>query len=195
MARTLTVAQEWGYRFIAFDSVLLTLPDPVEKLDEDRPEIPRKRPPDLFLYFQNRGAEIQTVRLNMPVTDGAAYYEVFVGTMSVRTSYVQIGWAAVDTDVKPILSLASAQVTSGDTKTLPCLGLGSTKRTYAVDGVDSLSNSQRWTAGTSKPFSKMTFKPGSVIGCLVDVEGGRISVCVRLCTLAVIFTSYSIVFC
>jgi hypothetical protein len=153
------------------------LPDPVEEIDEDKPDLPRKRVSDLFLYFENRGTEIQTLRINMPVTEGTAYYEIFVGTMSVKTSYVQVGWVAADTDVKPILSLETGQADPADSKTLPCMGVGSTKRTYAVDGVESLSNSQRWTAGSSRPFSKMTFKPGSVIGCLVDIDGGRISVC------------------
>ena len=160
---------------IAFDAALLNAAE--QPVVENQIERPRKQASDLFLFLENRTSQAQTVRLNMPITQGSAYYEVFIASNSTKESFVQVGWSVLGAQIKPALQNDNANAaTTQDQTSVNCLGVGSVKRTYAVDGVDVMPNSQRWTAGATRPYSKMSFKPGSVLGCYVDIDLGRITV-------------------
>ena len=175
-----TCAQDWGYRMIAFDAALLNAAEQV--VTENQVERPRKSASKLFLFLENRTSQPQTIRLNMPITHGSAYYEVFIASNSTKDSFIQVGWSVLDAPIRAeVQTDAGNNATVQDQKSVNCLGVGSVKRTYAVDGVDVMPNSQRWTAGAARPYSKMSFKPGSVLGCHVDLDLGRITVSAFVC--------------
>lgn len=169
---------DWGYRMIAFDAALLNAPqeEVVEEEDATQSEVPRKAADDLFLYFENRTNGPQTVRLNMPVTDGSAFYELHIASHSTAETFLQAGWAALDAEPVAPRSAQLEQPVGVGAVSVPCLGAGSTRRTYAVDGVSGMSASQRWTKGTAQPYAKMVFKAGTVLGCHVSITEGKISV-------------------
>jgi len=108
----------------------------------------------------------------MPVTKGSAYFEVILNSTSSLQSCTQIG-CAIRNDVSPITQLSHIHA-----RKLPlCLGLGSVRGTYALDGIeDPLTISSRYCVGSdaSKPYVKVEFKKGTVVGVLMDLEAGKI---------------------
>lgn len=161
---------DWGYRMIVLDSILL-VPDEVALPEASGDESKRKKAADLFCFFQNRSDQVQTVKLNMPVTK-TAYFEVMLSTSSTRDSYVHIGCIGTHVDI-----VGAATINSGEIQSLPvCHGIGTSKGSYSVDGIDDpLVSSTRWVDGLPKPHSNMNFKAGSIIGVLIDVPNRRIS--------------------
>ena len=164
---------DWGWRFIAFDQSILD-----SDYDESTTNAPGKHNPmkvhgdDLFFFFENRSTCVQTIKIDMPVMKGSAYFEIIMNTSSNLQSCTQIG-CAIRNDVAPI-----AQLSHFHTHKLPlCLGLGSVRGTYAIDGIeDPLTISSRYCAGSdaSKPYVKVEFRKGTVVGVLMDLEGGKI---------------------
>jgi len=140
-------------------------------LSEKGMEQCRKQTNDTFGFFENRSPYLQSVQLNMPVREGTAYFEVLISTTSTKDSYLQIGAVVASSSVHIQHCPLSAISTPG-----VCLGVGSSKGSYAVDGIDDPAYpSMRWVDGTSKQHGKMTFKSGTVVGVLLDVQNKRIS--------------------
>ena len=160
---------DWGYRMIVFDAALLVVQKDESAHDQVGLESERRRASDVFGYFENRSSEVQTVKIHMPVVT-CGYFEIVCSTASVKESFIQVG-CVVDGSTVEILPTT-------DISAWPvCLGLGQWKGSYAIDGVaDVYRHSTKWADGSPKSLVQdLTFKPGLVIGVLMDLRRQSIS--------------------
>lgn len=188
---------EWGYRVLVLDAAAL-LPDD-ELVDDEQEDLlsldrpvaapqtalvvgsaaipaakPVRTPTFVFPFLENRTSLPQTVRFDMPVRRGVAYFEVGICKSNTPDCLVQIGWCGrrVVPSV-PDLTLGGEAAVEGPFS----LGLGSTRDSFAIDGVmrrDS-REAQKYHNGAAKPFATMNWTAGCVVGCLLNLIEGTIS--------------------
>lgn len=177
---------DWGVRFIVFDSILLGSGNVDDFIDDDRStegsvsvvdsscEAARKTPEEVVTYFENRTNDIQSILIDMPVLK-CGYFEVHFSTSSSLNSFVQVGAkVAQGASSRPLKHLNSGLVEDGGVRV--CLGIGSSSDSFAVDGIDDPSaGSYKWTNNGSVPYStKLLFKRGAVLGVSLDARSGKI---------------------
>lgn len=168
-----------GWRAIVFDQSLVDLQDMETPSDEGSviSNIPTRSDmrygSNLFYFFENHTNQVQSVKIDMPIRSGVAYFEVQFGTSSTVSSYSQIGCIVADDELliehNPPMTLSN-EVSN-------CLGIGSVIGSYALGGVtDPTINSYRYCKGpmSGRPFEKIDFSDGSVIGVLLDLNEGKV---------------------
>jgi hypothetical protein len=129
---------------------------------------------EYFFFFENQTSLVQTIRIDMPLLVGQAYFEIYFGTSSTAQSYSQVGCMVSDPDNELHLEHNPGLPLTG---TPSCLGVGSVIGSYAVGGVvDPTINTYRYCRGSqsNKPCEKMEFREGSIVGILMDIEEGKI---------------------
>lgn len=167
----------WGWRFIVFDQSIFhfDLTDEEKLTVGNLPVVTNRRTDDeYFFFFENQTSLVQTIKIDMPVLVGQAYFEIYFGSSSTTNSYSQVGCIVSDPDHDLYIEHS---LTIPLTGTPSCLGVGSVIGSYSVGGVtDPTINTYRYCRGSlsNKPCEKMEFKEGSIVGVLMDLDEGRI---------------------
>uniref|UniRef100_A0A7S3XT53 B30.2/SPRY domain-containing protein n=1 Tax=Heterosigma akashiwo TaxID=2829 RepID=A0A7S3XT53_HETAK len=126
----------------------------------------------IFPFIDNRSGDVQSVRFDLPISTGKAYYEVVVGSESTASSFLVVGWC---------LEGASLEIErQSDPEAPHCIGLGSTKDSVGVGGVVWGNGLGRYYQdGKTENYSTLPFKAGDVIGVQIDMENHWMAVSVN----------------